>query len=100
MGWPVLSTRLLVGVGLLGVLGQEEVEVGLADDARVIGHLVEVAQRLVDEEKAALAVFEVDAVRRRVHEGHEQMVVDLGHWRDAVWRRGLSNLAGCQATMS
>ena len=36
---------------------------------------------LIDGNKAPLKILEVDAVGSRVHERHEQMMIDLGHRR-------------------
>jgi hypothetical protein len=72
---------LFIGKGLLGVLGQEEIEVGLAQDFGIVIDVMKFPQRLVDEKEPAVAILEVDAVGRGVHERHEQVMIDGSHGR-------------------
>ena len=79
-----LHNVLLVGEGLLGVLAEEEVEIGLAEDLGVIRDIVKLLEGLVDQKEPPLAILEIDTIGGRVHEGHEEVVIDLGHIRRLV----------------
>ena len=68
---------LLVGKGLLGVLGAEEVAVGFADQVGGIRHVETFRHATADTNKAALAIFKKDIVRDVVKKGLEQVAVEF-----------------------
>ena len=80
IGSPVRQDLLFVVEGLLRVFGQEEIEIGQANKAAVVGDVEKFPHGVVDQRKPSVAILEVDAVGRGVHQRHEQVVIDLWPW--------------------